>query len=180
MKLLGLVLLGAMSVGAMAQSEPPGVAEALDGLTSQPATHMNFSLDRDTLQAFMGEGGVPPAAITGITFTRYSYREPAFYVPENMHALVDAYNRAGWSHLVDANVGPGQAATPDKPIADIWMHHHGADFDGITVLIRGPKQMNLIEVTGMLRPLDLVHLSGHFGIPKVDPNAVMVPAPPGR
>jgi hypothetical protein len=40
--------------------------------------------------------------------------------------------------------------------------------------------MNVIEVSGLLRPLDLVHLSGHFGIPKVDPNAVMVPAAPGR
>jgi hypothetical protein len=40
--------------------------------------------------------------------------------------------------------------------------------------------MSVIEVSGALRPLDLVHLSGHLGIPKVDPNAVMVPAPPGR
>jgi hypothetical protein len=28
-----------------------------------------------------------------------------------------------------------------------------------------------------LHPLDLLHLSGHFGIPRVDPDAVMVPAP---
>jgi hypothetical protein len=40
--------------------------------------------------------------------------------------------------------------------------------------------MNLIQVAGDLRPLDLLHLSGHFGIPKVDPSAVMVPAPDGR
>jgi hypothetical protein len=48
------------------------------------------------------------------------------------------------------------------------------------VLVRGVKQMSVIEVSCELRPLDLVHLSGHFGIPKVDPGAVMVPAPPGR
>jgi hypothetical protein len=40
--------------------------------------------------------------------------------------------------------------------------------------------MNLIQVSCLLRPLDLLHLSGHFGIPKVDPDAVMVPAQPGR
>ena len=42
--------------------------------------------------------------------------------------------------------------------------------------------MSLVEVSGLLRPLDLIHLGGwHFGIPKVDPNAVMpFPAPPGR
>jgi hypothetical protein len=40
--------------------------------------------------------------------------------------------------------------------------------------------MSVIQVTCELRPLDLVHLSGHLGIPEVDPNAVMVPAPDGR
>ena len=36
--------------------------------------------------------------------------------------------------------------------------------------------MNVIAVNCDLRPLDLLHLSGHFGIPKVDESAVMVPA----
>lgn len=170
-------VLGLMAGAARAQHQPEGVHQALEGLANQPASRMSFALDRDTLQAFMGSSEVPPAAITGINFERYSYREPAFYVPEEMHHLIEAYHRAGWSHLVDANVGPAESASPTKPITDIWLHHHGADFDHITVLIRGGKQMNLIEVSGMLRPLDLIHLSGHFGIPKVDPNAVMVPAP---
>ena len=52
--------------------------------------------------------------------------------------------------------------------------------DDVTVLVRSPRDMNLIQIAGALRPLDFIHLSGHFGIPKVDPNAVMVPAPDGR
>jgi hypothetical protein len=40
--------------------------------------------------------------------------------------------------------------------------------------------MSVIQIACELRPLDLIHLSGHFGIPRVDPNAVMVPAPNGR
>ena len=48
------------------------------------------------------------------------------------------------------------------------------------MLIRSPRDMNVIQVSGDLRPLDLIHLSGHFGIPKVDPDAVMVPAPDGK
>jgi hypothetical protein len=139
-----------------------------------------FSLDRDTLDAFLGDSTLPPAALTGINFERFSYHQPAFYTPENMHALNDAYEHAGWHHLVDANASPRLSAQPEKPITDLWLHFHGTDIDHLTVLIRAPKQMNLIEVSGMLRPLDLLHLSGHFGIPKVDPSAVMVPAPPGK
>ncbi|MBW8748332.1 MAG: hypothetical protein JF584_12350, partial [Acidobacteria bacterium] len=60
---------------------------------------------------------------------------------------------------------------------DLWMHFSGAQIDDVSVLIRQPRQMSFISISCQLRPLDLLHLSGHFGIPKVDPNAVMVPAP---
>ena len=118
--------------------------------------------------------------LNAVTVTNYRYREPAFYVPEALAALRSAYDAAGWKHLVEAHVSPREQATPIKPITDLWLHFHGTDIDDLAVLVRAPRQMNLIEVSGLLRPLDLVHLGGHFGIPKVDPDAVMVPAPPGR
>jgi len=93
---------------------------------------------------------------------------------------VASFNAAGWKHLVDQNVSPREAASPQKPITDLWLHFTGPDIDNVMVLVRGVRQMSVIQVSGQLRPLDLIHLSGHFGIPKVDPNAVMVPAPPGR
>jgi hypothetical protein len=60
------------------------------------------------------------------------------------------------------------------------LHHSGANINGLVVLTRSSRDMSVIQVACELRPLDLIHLSGHFGIPKVDPNAVMVPAPDGR
>jgi hypothetical protein len=72
------------------------------------------------------------------------------------------------------------SAQPSNPITDMWLHFNGAEIDDVTVLVRGTRDMNLIQVSCALRPLDLLHLSGHFGIPKVDPDAVMVPAPDGR
>ncbi len=158
-------------------AEPPGAADAIAGLTSQPATHTAFTFDRDTLQSMFGP---QPFALNAVTVTNYRYREPAFYVPEALAALTQAYSLAGWKHLVEAHVSPREQVSPVKPITDLWLHFQGTQIDDVAVLIRAPKQMNLIEVSGMLRPLDLLHLGGHFGIPKVDPDAVMVPAPPGR
>ncbi len=157
--------------------EPPGVAEAFAGLTSQPGSHTAFTFDRDMLQSMLGQQAV---GLNAVTVQNYRYREPAFYVPEGLAALTASYYAAGWKHMVEANVSPREQATPIKPITDLWLHFHGAEIDDVAVLIRAPKQMNVIEVSGMLRPLDLLHLGGHFGIPKVDPGAVMVPAPPGR
>ena len=157
--------------------EPPGVAEAFAGLTSQPAAHTAFTFDRDMLQSMLGQAAV---GLNAVTVQNFRYHEPAFYVPEAFAALRASYNAAGWKHLVEANADPREQASPDKPLTDLWFHFRGAEIDDVAVLVRAPRQMNVIEVSGILRPLDLVHLGGHFGIPKVDPGAVMVPAPPGQ
>ena len=158
-------------------TQPLGAAEALAGLTSQPASHSAFTFDRDMLQSMLGSQSL---GLNSVTVENYRFHEPAFYVPEELSALRHAYNAAGWKHLVEAHASPREEASRVKPITDLWLHYKGTEIDDVAVLIRAPKQMNLIEVSGMLRPLDLVHLAGHFGIPKVDPDAVMVPAPPGR
>jgi hypothetical protein len=118
--------------------------------------------------------------LSSISFDTYRYKEPAFYTPETMAAIIQDFHRAGWKHLVNGNQTPANMAQPHTPITDVWLHFSGADIDQVAVLVRATREMSLVQVAGDLRPLDLVHLSGHFGIPKVDPNAVMVPAPDGR
>ena len=162
---------------APSPSQPPGAAEALSQLTSQPFTHTAFTFDRDMLQSVLG---AQSAGLNSVTVQSYRFTNPAFYVPEELSALSAAYGQAGWKHLVQAHVPPREQALPVKPITDLWLHYRGAEIDDVAVLIRAPKQMNVIQVSGVLRPLDLAHLGGHFGLPKVDPDAVMVPAQPGR
>ncbi len=94
-----------------------------------------------------------------------------------MGALIESYHQMGWKHLVNANQTPENTAQPRGTATDLWVHFSGADIDGLTVLTRASRMMNVIQVACDLRPLDLMHLGGHFGIPRVDPNTVMVPAP---
>ncbi len=165
------------AAGGYAASQPPGTSEAIAQLTSQPATHTAFNFDHDMLQGMLG---AQSAGLNSVTIENFRFQGPVFYVPEELSALGAAYNAAGWKHLVEANVSQREQTAPSKPITDLWLHYHGTEIDDVAVLIRAPKQMNLIEISGLLRPLDLAHLGGHFGLPKVDPDAVMVPAPPGR
>ena len=165
----------------------PDLPRMLNALTDQPATHSGFVFDKTSLSVAQGilaaQGGMDPAraaaALTGIQVDRYNYQQPAFYTPEAMAALIEGYHALGWKHLVNANQTPANTAQPKSMATDLWLHFSGADIDGVTVLMRGARDMNVIRISGDLRPLDLLHLSGHFGIPKVDPSAVMVPAPNG-
>ncbi len=163
--------------------QPPGVIESLNALAIEPASHTSFSFDRSTLQIaeqIIDAGGAKQAALDSVTVDSYRYSKAAFYDPEVMTSIVGSFRGAGWKHLVNANARPGEAPSVQTINTDLWLHFRGAEIDHITVLVRAAREMNMIQVTGDLRPLDLVHLSGHFGIPKVNPNAVMVPAPDGK
>jgi hypothetical protein len=185
-RLAVLVLSAFGSISLLAQ-QPTGVSQTLNELASQPATHLSFSFDRSMLDyagAFIDGGGPQvqraSAQLRSITVDTYHYHQPAFYIPEAMGSIISSYHAAGWKHLVDANSKPANSAQPEHAVTDLWLHFNGAEIDDVTVLVRAPRDMNLIQISCALRPLDLLHLSGHFGIPKVDPNAVMVPAPDGR
>ena len=176
-----ILLLATTAALPLAAQQPPGVYDALNNLSAQPSTHFAFTFDRNMLQSaqsLFGPGA--NSSLSAITIENYRYSQPAFYTPEAFAALVADYSAAGWKHLVNANATPAANAQPVTNMTDLWLHFQGTEIDDVTVLLRGPRDMHLIEISGVLRPLDLVHLGGHFGIPKVDPNAVMVPAPPGH
>jgi len=183
--MLALALAGALQAEAKQPAGPeiPGVPADLSTLADQPATHTGFVFDRSMIEAARGLLGIDSdraAALSSIGFDTYRYKEQAFYTPETMDSIVHAYHAAGWKHLVGAKQTSASTAQPRGNVQDIWLHFSGGDIDRMTVLVRAPKEMSVIQVAGDLRPLDLVHLSGHFGIPKVDPGAVMVPAPDGK
>jgi hypothetical protein len=164
----------------------PDIRQPLNNLADQPPTHLGFVFDRSMLQAarnVLESQGMTPeraaASLTSISVDNYRYGQAASYSPESMAAIVTAYRAAGWKHLVNAHepAADGQAR---RVSTDLWLHVTGSDIDGLTVMNRGPRDVSVIQVACDLNPLDLVHLGGHFGIPKVDPNAVMVAAPDGK
>jgi hypothetical protein len=185
---LSAALLCSIAIAAPLDSQmPPGFSDNLSALADQPATHTGVVFDSSMMQMAQGvlqAGGLDAerakASLKSISFDTYRYQEPAFYTPETMAVIVEGFRRAGWEHLVNGNQKPANSAQPQTAITDVWLHFSGADIDHLTVLVRGRREMNLVQVAGDLRPLDLLHLGGHFGIPKVDPSAVMVPAPDGR
>jgi hypothetical protein len=193
--LLALALASSSATIAQPPAGPAGpyidptasIHASLMNLANQPASHTSFSFDRTELQIAQNlllSGGMDAnraaAALTGVSFDNYHYPRPAFYTPEVMASIINTYHAAGWKHLVDANQTPANTAQPRSAVTDLWLHFTGPDITGVTVLTRASSNMSVVQITCELRPLDLVHLGGHFGIPRVDPNAVMVPAPDGR
>jgi hypothetical protein len=190
---LALAAMPLFAQDAAAPSAPkgPDISQSLSTLADQPATHTGFVFDRSMLQFARGmlesEGMSSKraaVALSSIAYDNYRYPQPAVYTPATMASIVAAYDSAGWKHLVSSHehtrdADPGQPQHR-HPATDLWLHFSGSDIDGLTVMARNEKNVNVIQVACDLRPIDLLHLGGHFGIPKVDPDAVMVPAPDGH
>ncbi|MEO6806705.1 MAG: hypothetical protein ABI286_01070 [Edaphobacter sp.] len=186
--LLPALLTASLVVFAQPPAGTPGdLQSALMNLADQPASHTSFSFDRSELQVAQNlltsaglDANHAAAALTGISVDNFHYPRPAFYTPGNMASIVANFHAAGWKHLVDANQTPANTAQPHSTVTDLWLRYVGPDVTGVTVLTRSSRDMSVVQITCELRPLDLLHLSGHFGIPRIDPNAVMVPAPDGK
>jgi hypothetical protein len=156
---------------------PAGWVPTFDSVLTNSASQTSFTFDRNLLgmtdSFFSGTDAETRRIVAGlnsITVRTFHARDYARYDPSALAMIDGQYRAAGWKHLVNAN---GKNSTT---ITDLWLHYTGANINGLTVLNRGDRNMTVISVDCTLRPLDLLHLGGHFGIPKVDENAVMVPA----
>ena len=118
------------------------------------------------------------AGIDGISVHRFHFQGPGMFDPRILGDIRHEYNIAGWQHIGNAHDKYGYPKG-----ADVWVHLDHNTIRNIAVLLTGANQVNFLSVSGSISPIDLLHLSGHFGIPKIQGGVVVaepgsVPPPP--
>jgi hypothetical protein len=173
---------GAYQQGAPAYPAPGNnlnwVPQGMAALARTAAFHTDVTFDRSMLRlagGFLGGAGDPQFAaamnrLDGISVHTYHYAAPGMYDPRLLEAVRRQYSAMGWQHLVTAHPGSADGAT------DLWISFHNMQATGAVVLFQNPTNLNLIAFSGNLSPLDMLHLRGHFGIPRF-PGDRFVPAP---
>jgi hypothetical protein len=128
--------------------------------------------------------------LNGLAVHNYHYAHAGMYDPRLVEGVRRAYAALGWQHMVlkpgagaSPHYGPSQyggeaAGDPDRGAIDRGLPQHGAtdlwvrfehlQVTGAVVLFESPTNVALVAVSGNLSPLDLLHLRGHFGIPRFD------------
>ncbi len=146
----------------------------MEALGRTAAFHTDFTFDRSMLQLASGiwEGPGDPgladaiSRLDGISVHSYHYAAPGMYDPRLLEAVRRQYSAMGWEHLVTAHSASTRGAT------DLWISFHHMRATGAVVLFQSPTNLNLIAFSGNLSPLDLLHLRGHFGIPRFPGDAL--------
>jgi hypothetical protein len=91
------------------------------------------------------------------------------YDPAVLSSVKEEYRAAGWKQLMnnhEKDGGPG--------VSDLWIRLENNAISDISILVARASEVNFIVVSGSISPLDLSHLGGHFGIPKIE-GGVVVP-----
>jgi hypothetical protein len=148
------------------------VPPALTQLSTQALAKESFTLDRSMLAAAAGllpdaDADVKQsiAKVDGVSVHILRFAAESAADPAAVDAIRESYHLRGWKHVVSSttNGGPVHSGT-----TDVWLVLDGANVRGAVVLVESPKSLTLATMAGNLSPVDLLHLRGHFGIPRFE------------
>lgn len=166
-----LAVSGQGAAAAPNQQPPPSwVPQGFEALGQRATLHNDFTFDRSMLQLagkFMGNTDAATrnaiAKLNSISVHSYHFATPGLYDPGALDLIRRQYEAAGWRHLVAAH---GKGDPFDAGQTDVWINLAHVDVTGMMVLISTPKDLDLIALNGDISTVDLLHLRGHFGIPR--------------
>jgi hypothetical protein len=152
----------------------------LSDLSTQASSKTSFAFDRSMLEA-MGaiEGGMDQetrqvwAKLDGVSVHLLRFGPGGIPNEPAVSAIREAYHTRGLKHLVTST---GSGAPMHNGTTDIWLVVDGINVKGAVILGETAKSVTLVTVKGDISPAELLHLRGHFGIPKFDSNGTGAPA----
>jgi Domain of unknown function (DUF4252) len=110
------------------------------------------------------------AGVSGVSVHRYRFAEPWAYDTDALRSVKDGYHSAGWMQLVNKHDKDGLPGA-----TDLWIRWQNDVISNIAILVARSEEVTFVEIVGSISPLDLSHLGGHFGIPKIE-GGVRVPS----
>ena len=166
------------SVATLAKAQQQDwIPQGIESLGQNASSRTEFTLDHSML-VFASKFDQDDedlrrviAGVNGVSVHSYRFRKPGMYDSEILSSVRQQYHAAGWKHMVSTHEKDGGSGA-----TDLWIRFENKAIRNIAVLFAGQNQLNFIAVSGSISPLDLVHLAGHFGIPKID-GGVVVPVP---
>ncbi len=179
--LMAPLVLSAQNARPAQQPPMNWVPQGFEVLGRRAAFHTDFTFDRSMLQLagyFVGDADPEArnaiAKLNGISVHSYHFAAPGLYDPAALDRIRRQYEAMGWKHLVAAHA-KGDPFNAGQ--TDLWINFAHMDVTGMMVLFAGPKDLNLIAFDGDISTVDLLHLRGHFGIPRFPGDRFV---PPGQ
>jgi hypothetical protein len=140
------------------------------------AMKTSFTLDRNMLDAAAAvlpdddmDARQTLRKLDGVSVRLLRFGQEGMIDPAAIHSIRSEYHLRGWKHLVTADDHGGPVHDNST---DVWLVLDGVTVKGAVVLAETPKSITLVTVAGNINPIDVLHLRGHFGIPRFDSDVM--------
>ena len=145
---------------------------ALAALSARAELKDSFTLDRNLLHAaadFLPDSEESTRhsieKLQGVSVHLLRFGPDGVPDEAAVNAVREAYHLRGWKHYITTTSAGGPVR--DRT-TDVWMVIDGVNVRGAVILAETQRTVTLVTVAGNLSPTDILHLRGHFGIPKFE------------
>lgn len=173
--LFAILIAVAATTVTQAQQAREFVPQGIDALRRDASSKTEFTLDHSML-VFASK--LDPdnddlrrviAGVSAVSVHRYHYARVWMYDPQALSSVKEDYRSAGWKQLMSNRAKDGGAGE-----TDLWIRLENNAVSNVAILCARASEVDFVMVSGSISPLDLSHLGGHFGIPKIE-GGVVVP-----
>jgi hypothetical protein len=167
----------AVSAARLSEAQPPKerIPQGIEALRESASSKTSFTLDHSMLvfasklEPDNGDLRRVIAGVSGLSFRSYHFSGPWRCDKKTLSSVKNEYHAAGWKQLMDNHEDSG-----GSEVTDLWVQLENNAISNVAFLITRANEVKFIVVSGSMSPVDLSHLGGHFGIPKIE-GGVMVP-----
>jgi hypothetical protein len=100
--------------------------------------------------------------LNAIYVRSYEFSAPGQYTPEDLRTIRQQFLGPDWNPMVKVRSKKGEGDT------DVYVKMVGNEVKGMFVLDAEPKELDMVYISGSIRPEDLKELSGNFGVPNLN------------
>lgn len=168
---IAVLVLLSLSTVTLTQAQQPleQIPQGLEALRQAASSKTEFTLDHSMLvfaskiESDNEDFRRVIAGINGLSVHNYHFPGPWMYDPQALGSVKQEYQASGWKQLVNKHDRNG-----DPGMSGLWVRFEHNAISNIAILLARPNEVTFIEVAGSISPLDLAHLGGHFGIPRIE------------
>ena len=170
--------LGCFSAAQFGQAQvqqPAAVPQGIDALRQVASSKTEFTLDHSMLvlasklDADNEDLRRVIAGVSGISVHSFRFPRPWMYDPEALGSVREEYSAGGWKQLVNNHNKEGEPGT-----TNVWVRFQNNAISNVAMLFARANEVDYVVISGSISPMDLSHLGGHLGIPKIE-GGVVVP-----
>ncbi len=162
-----------LALPVVAQDIQPNFPVALDKKLAARASDVNEVTMNKTMLKFAGlflhsdekddaEAQHLIQNLNAIYVRNYEFSQPGQYTAEDLKTIRQQFLGPDWNPMVKVRSRKGEGDT------DIYVKMVHNEIQGMFVLDAEPKELNMVYISGSIRPEDLKELGGNFGIPNIN------------